>query len=205
MNEELKHILEKVKVLYLKYGIKSVTMDDVSRELGISKKTLYQYVKDKSDLVEKVVALEMECREDQMNCIVADDVNAIEELLEVNRQVVHMLQDFNPATEYDLKKYYPDLHHRVLESRRAHMLKSILENIRKGRKEGIYRLDFDEDIIAKLNVLRFEHLFTSEIFSSDELSSEKFFNELFMYHIHGIANQQGLKVLEEKLSKTSKN
>jgi TetR/AcrR family transcriptional regulator, cholesterol catabolism regulator len=200
MNEEMKNILEKVKCLYLKYGIKSVTMDDVSRELGISKKTLYQYVKDKGELVEKVVDLEMQSRKKELKCIERSDLNAIEELLEVNRQVVEMLQNFNPATEYDLKKYYPDLYHRVLESRREHMHQSILENIRKGREEGIYRNNFDADIIAKLNVLRFEHLFQSEIFSSNELSSKKFFRELFIYHIHGIANQNGLKVLENKIS-----
>jgi AcrR family transcriptional regulator len=204
MNDELKHILEKVKILYLKYGIKSVTMDDVSRELGISKKTLYQYVKDKGDLVEKVVELELTDRQQNLNCIETSGLNAIEELLEVNRQVVGMLQNFNPATEYDLKKYYPDLHHRIQESRRAHMHKSILENIRKGRNEGIYRENFDEDIISKLNVLRFENLFSSELFTSNELSSEKFFNELFIYHIHGIANQNGLKILEEKLSEINK-
>lgn len=200
MNDELKHILEKVKCLYLKYGIKSVTMDDVSRELGISKKTLYQHVRDKSDLVEKVVDLEMEDRQKNLSCIENSGLNAIEELLEVNTQVVDMLQNFNPATEYDLKKYYPDLYHRIQESRREHMHKSLLDNIRRGREEGLYREDFDEDIIAKLNVLRFENLFTSEIFSSNELSSKKFFNELFMYHIHGIANKNGLKVLENKLN-----
>lgn len=199
MNEEINNILEKVKWLYLKYGIKSVTMDDVSHELGISKKTLYQHVKDKSDLVEKVIELEMQKRQSDLRCIENSDLNAVEELIEVSKRVINMLKNFNPATEYDLKKYYPDLYDRIMKSRRAHMHASIIENIRKGRKEGLYRADFSEDIIAKLIVMRFENLFTSGMFNSEELSSKALYKELFVYHIRGIANKKGIEILENKL------
>ena len=63
MNEELKNIAKKVNQLFTRYGIKSVTMDDISRELGISKKTLYQHVKDKTELVELIVDNEFEEKE----------------------------------------------------------------------------------------------------------------------------------------------
>src|ERR1035437_2884162 len=109
MNEELKNLLSKVRCLYMKYGIKSVTMDDVARELGISKKTLYQYVNDKNELVQKVVEMELDDKAEgfsKMNC---SGLNAIEELFEVHKMIRQMLKDYNPSTEYDLRKYYPEL------------------------------------------------------------------------------------------------
>lgn len=198
MVEELQLILEKVRHLFLRYGIKSVTMDDIARELGISKKTLYQYVSDKTQLVEKIVELELESRECHLQEISDNRYNAIEELLEVNKYLVIMLKEFSPSAGYDLKKYYPELFARVNESRRKNMIDSVSKNIKKGKEEGIYRNDFDESIIIRLCVARFETFLTSELFSRDEITSPHFIKELFIYHIRGIANEKGIKLLEKK-------
>ncbi len=109
MDEKLKNILLRVYKLYNRFGIKSVTMDDVARELGISKKTLYQCVKDKSELVEKVVFFNTIHHRDLIYKIVAQKHNAIEELLEVNRYMNEMLKEQNPTLDYDLRKYYPEI------------------------------------------------------------------------------------------------
>ncbi len=84
MNEELKNILLKVRELYMKYGIKSITMDDVASELGISKKTLYQYVTDKDDLVGKFIDNEIELRQEEICKCFKTGFNAIEELFEIS-------------------------------------------------------------------------------------------------------------------------
>ena len=107
MNEELENILGKVRELYMKYGIKSITMDDVARELAISKKTLYQYVTDKDDLVGKFIDNEIEIRQVQICKCFRVGYNAIEELFEIAAFMNKLMREQNPATEYDLKKYYP--------------------------------------------------------------------------------------------------
>jgi AcrR family transcriptional regulator len=159
MNEELKNLLAKVRCLYMKYGIKSVTMDDVARELGISKKTLYQYVTDKNDLVKKVVEMELSERAEDFSLMSCPGLNAIEEIFEVHKLVRQMLKDYNPSTEYDLRKYYPDLFTQVIKVRRERIYNNILANLTKGKTEGLYRKELDNEIIAKLQLSRVESAF----------------------------------------------
>jgi AcrR family transcriptional regulator len=199
MNEELKSILIKVRELYMRYGIKSITMDDVASNLGISKKTLYKYVCDKDDLVSRVVELEIELQQSDMNCDKREDLNAIEQLLMVSKIVNHKLKQMNPSTEYDLKKYYPAHYHKLVSARRERMYKNVVANIIKGKEEGLYRIDLNEDIIAKLQVSRIENMIDNDVFSISEFTSNKFFQEAFIYHIRGISNENGIAFLENKL------
>lgn len=199
MEKEFENIVEKVSNLYQKYGIKSVTMDDVSRELGISKKTLYAYVANKEELVEKFIEYKTDQKQCNVKWIQEQELNAIEELLAVNQQVVEMLKNFNPATEYDLKKYYPGLYTKLRKHRMDSMYKAVRSNIEKGKKEGFYRAELNGEIIAKIYVSRIENSFESEMFTLDELTSETFINEMMIYHIRGIANKKGIDFLEKKL------
>ncbi len=205
MEKELLNILEKVSILYQKYGIKSITMDDVAREFGISKKTLYQYVTDKPDLVEKVMLLIAEKHNSFFKKLRAKKINAIEELFEVNKYFTEMLKNYNPSMEYDLRKYYPDLFKKIYDVRRKRMYESIIRNMKKGIKEGLYRRDMDIEIIAKLHVSRIENMYDNEIFTNEELISTKVFNEIFIYHLRGIANVTGIKFLERKLKELKLN
>ncbi|MCK4746707.1 MAG: TetR/AcrR family transcriptional regulator, partial [Bacteroidales bacterium] len=187
MNKEFEIILEKVSVLYRKYGIKSVTIYDVARELGISKKTLYQYVTDKTELVEKVVEHTRHCNFSSMKEIMKTGGNAIEQLIEVSQRANTLMKDHSPSYEYDLKKSYPSIYRNLMSARRKIMYESMLANIRQGKKEGIYRAELNEEIITKLHLLRIENLQSSEIFKEEEIHSLKFFREVFVYHIHGLA------------------
>src|SRR5665811_606001 len=100
MNDELKNILLKVRELYMKYGIKSITMDDVARELGISKKTLYQFVSDKDDLVGKFIDNEIKQKQEEVFKCFKIGFNAIEELFRISTFMNKMIREQNPATEY---------------------------------------------------------------------------------------------------------
>jgi len=205
MNEELQNLLSKVRSLYKKYGIKSVTMDDVARELGISKKTLYQYVNDKNELVQKVIEMELNDRALDFTKMCCPGLNAIEEIFEVHKLVQQMLKDYNPSTEYDLRKYYPELHAQIIKVRRARIYDNTLANLAKGKAEGLYRTELNDELIAKLQLSRVESAFDDKIFTQDELLSAKLFLEMFIYHIRGIANEKGLTVLEQKLREIENN
>jgi AcrR family transcriptional regulator len=204
MNEELSNILRRVLGLYRKYGIRSVTMDDVSHELGISKKTLYQYIRDKDELVRKVIDLEISTRHDHMQERFKIDLNAIEELVEIARCVGYMLKGYSPVIEYDLKKYYPDLYVKLREIRRDYMHQFIYGNLKKGKEEGLYRENLDIDIISKLSVSHIDSIFESEVISVPEFLDPRFFFEFFIYHLRGIANEKGLVVLEDQLQNFEK-
>jgi len=199
MIEELKTILGKVGTLYRKYGIRSVTMDDVAHELGISKKTLYQYIRDKDDLVNQVVDMEIQERKSRMEISCADVCNAIEQLFEIGRCISYMLKDYSPVSEYDLRKYYPDLYIKVRDLRRNHIMQFIQSNLIKGKEEGIYREDLNVDIISRLSVANIDSMIDSEVISVTEFIEPRFYHEYFVYHIRGISNDKGLEVLERVL------
>lgn len=198
-DERLKEILEQVFQLYNRYGIKSITMDDVARELGISKKTLYQHVQDKADLVEKVMMLNAWKHGMEMNAITQKNLNAIVELLEVNAYMNEMMKDHNPTLDYDLRKYYPGIHKKLNDISKVKMFEAIRKNLIKGQREGIYREEMDVDIISKLHMTRMEYTYSSNTISPEELTSPKVIKEIFIYHLHGISNEKGIQVLQEKL------
>ena len=199
MNKELQNILEKVGELYNKYGIKSVTMDDVARELCISKKTLYQYVENKNDLVSLVFNYLMHNKDCSFKDIFEKEQNAVEELLEVGINIIKSFSDYNSSTEYDLKKYYPELFVKLHEDRKGKMYDAILKNIQKGKKEGLFRTNMDEEIIAKIQVSRFLNMGSDDFMNTGEMLKPQNILELFIYHIRGIANNKGLEILEKTL------
>lgn len=174
-------------------------MDDVSRELGISKKTLYQFVLDKAELVDKVISFNTLKHRQAIYDIVKEGHNAIEELLEVNKYMNLMMKEQNPTLDYDLRKYYPEIHSRLMRDSRRRMYESIRENLLKGQKEGLYRMDMDVEIICKLHMTRLEYKYSSDSFTITELGSDKVMNEIFKYHLHGIASEKGLRFLNEKM------
>ncbi|KPL15178.1 MAG: hypothetical protein AMS26_08355 [Bacteroides sp. SM23_62] len=201
MIKEFEDILKKVSALYRKYGIKSVTMDDVAHELGMSKKTLYQFVSDKTELVQMVVEHVRQCDFSAMKKKEGTELNAIEEMIEVSQHVNSLMKDHSPTYEYDLKKYYPDIYRNLMSARRKLMYEAMIANIRKGKKEGLYRKELDEKIIAKLHLLRVENIQSSEIFGEEEMHSQNFFREVFVYHIHGLATEKGLRVFRDNIGK----
>lgn len=199
MIDNLKSILIKVRELYMMYGIKSITMDDVARELGVSKKTLYQFVTDKEDLVGKFIDNEIVIRQEEIcNCF-RTGLNAIEELFEISIFMNKIVRSHNPATEYDLKKYYPEHHQKILKTRREGVYSYILINLQKGKEEGLYRDDLNNEVIAKLYLSRSEGVHVNDLFTIDEFTSNELFMELMKYHVRGIATQKGIRVLERKI------
>ncbi len=199
MNDDLNNILEKVQCLYLKYGIKSITMDDVAHELGISKKTLYTFVTDKTDLVKKILDKQLEEGKCYFDTISNQTLNAIEEIIEVHKHVNNAIKKYNPTTEYDLRKYYPEIYKPFLEEKRKRMYSWILSNIKKGKSLGLYRDDVNENVISKLVVSRNEFLVESDLFSENEFNSSDFFNEILKYHIRGVATTKGIELYESYL------
>ena len=204
MTDELKSILEKVSSLYQKYGIKSITMDDVSRELGISKKTLYQYVADKTDLVAKVLEMDMTKSACKFAEIHDCDKNAIEELIDVHKFVYQRMRENNTSAKYDLRKYYPDLFHKFQAERHQKMYEKVLDNLKKGKTQGLYRAELNEEVITKVTVMRSEITDGTDVYNFEDITTADFFTEVMIYHIRGIANEKGIKILEDNIHKLVK-
>jgi AcrR family transcriptional regulator len=188
-NEILKIVLK----LYTRYGIKSVTMDDVSRELGISKKTLYQFVHDKNELVEK--AIDYQCKERMlyMKSLNLDKLPALKEVVEVGKMINKTISAFNPSFHYDLSKYYHHIYKKMMKINRESMAESMLHNLKKGKAEGFYRQNLNEEIIVKMHIANVENLAGIDFYNTQNVSPEEVQKELFTYHMHAILTPEGLK------------
>ncbi|MFT3740200.1 MAG: TetR/AcrR family transcriptional regulator [Breznakibacter sp.] len=199
MTQEQMEIVTRVGELYLRYGIKSVTMDDVARELGVSKKTLYQYFSDKGQLVEAVIQMKLAQSTEMAKDIMDKGVDAVEEMYLIHKFLDLIARQHSHVAEYDLKKYYPALFNSVLKFKRERLYDTWKTNIEKGKTEGLYRPEANTEIISKTNLLRFESSIESCIFTTEELLSQDFFTEMFTYHIRGIATCKGIERMEEIL------
>jgi TetR/AcrR family transcriptional regulator, cholesterol catabolism regulator len=199
MEEKVNEILQKVSELYFKYGIKSVTMDDVARELGISKKTLYEYFIDKNDLVSKFLEFHIK----KIRCVFEeekeDDGNAIDHLLFISKIMRNFLQEMNPSVHYDLQKYYPAIFKSLFEYKRNNMLDSVKQNIIRGMKEGVYRKDLNPEIIAHIYVNRVEGSMDADFLKTNDFTSSELFSEMFTYHIRGISSKKGIEYFEKQI------
>jgi TetR/AcrR family transcriptional regulator, cholesterol catabolism regulator len=201
MDDKTLHILEQVRRLYHRYGIKSVTMDDVAKRLFISKKTLYEHFADKEDLVKNVLLMDHQKRSSFFQEIEKKKLNAVDEILEVYKVINTMFRDYNTSMEYDIRKYYPDLYYSVKEIRRKRMYETLFRNMNKGKREGLYRKDLNTKIISRLHVIRVENMYENDMFTIEELVSAKVFNEIFTYHMQGILSAKGRIYFEKNLSR----
>jgi len=192
-------IVDSATSVFMKYGIKSVNMDDMARHLGMSKKTLYLYVKDKEDLVRKSVAAFCTKEDNEVRDISQRGLNAIDESLEIMKWVLGVLQNIHPSVNYDLEKYHPDVAFLMKENRHRAIYDSVILNLKKGQREGLYRKDFNADVIAKLHIARIDQMFDHIVFPTEQYKLTDLYKEIFKYHIRGIASIDGLEYLRDKM------
>lgn len=186
--------------LFIRYGIKSVTMDDIAREMGISKKTLYQYVHNKADLIEQIFQAyitEEKCMTEE---ILSTSSDALEEMLRIGRFVVEKLRSLSPSTVYDLRKYYGAIWKKMELQMKQHVHGVISDNLERGIRQGIYRPELDPDIIARLYVGKSILVADDEVFEVGDYDLATLQQEYIRYHIHGIASEKGRQLLAKHLA-----
>ncbi|MCE1201885.1 MAG: TetR/AcrR family transcriptional regulator [Bacteroidia bacterium] len=182
--------------VFQRYGIKSVSMDDLARHMGMSKKTLYQHFSDKTQLVEDALNLLLESDYCSMKSIEQQNLNAIDEMFALYRHASTTVRNHNPVLEFDLQRYFPQIYKKLRDRTRTQMHEIMLNNLTKGKTEGLYRNNLNENIIAKLFVLRMENLMHTDLVSLEELFSEAFFIETYRYHLFGILSEAGLQFIK---------
>lgn len=199
MDLKLNAILEQVAKLFMKYGIKSLTMDDIANELKVSKKTLYQFVTDKQDLVQKT--LQKYCDEDKQMVvdIQKQATNAMEECLMITKHVKQKFASIHPSINYDLEKYYPEAW-QMMQSHQMHFIyEMVKQNLENGIAEGFYRDDLNAELVARAYVTKVYAMIdrTDEVLKKYDFGT--IYAEIMRYHLRGIASEKGHKHLNNKL------
>ncbi|GAB5538653.1 MAG: TetR/AcrR family transcriptional regulator [Salibacteraceae bacterium] len=201
LDDRGKEILSKTVGLFMKYGIKSMTMDDIARQLGISKKTLYIYVSDKNDLVVKTMQSIVQHEKDLVSCMTESETNAIDQLFEISKGVAQKFGSIHPSINYDLQKYHPEAWKIFSDFHNVFIHGCIQENIKQGMKQGLYRDNLDPFLIAHFYSSQVPMCSDGELFPSDKYSFPQIHLEMMRYHIRGIASEKGLEYLKAKVKK----
>ncbi|MCS7036541.1 MAG: TetR/AcrR family transcriptional regulator [Saprospiraceae bacterium] len=194
--EQYEKWLKRIEETFLRYGIKSVTMDDISRELGISKKTLYQWVANKEDLVERVLTYFMQQEREQCEERRQKAANAVEEIFLVLEASTRRMQLMKANVVYDLQKYHRETWEKLRDYQKGFLYGVVRANLERGIQEGLYRKDLNVDITARLHIATIFQLFDEDLFPRTLYSKQELFHHYLKHYLHGIASEQGLKLLK---------
>ncbi|MFM6976901.1 MAG: TetR/AcrR family transcriptional regulator [Sphingobacteriaceae bacterium] len=190
------HILSQVDSLFSQYGIKSITMDDIAKHLGMSKKTIYQHFEDKNDLVLTLMRSKMDLQTCTIDDCTAKADNAIHELFLTIINMVEMLSKINPTMILDLQKYYPEAWAYFRNFRENVLLQKIKDNLVWGIKEGYFRPEIDVDIISRMRVEQIELSLNQQIFPAHHFSMSQVGKELTLHFLYGICTLKGLEMVK---------
>jgi AcrR family transcriptional regulator len=199
--DKKEQIIMQVFELFMRYGIKSMSMDDIALQMGMSKKTLYQYFASKDDLVNAVLEKHLEMDQSKVKSLISSKNNAIDDLMHIATTVNDTLKQINPSIHYDLEKYHPQAWKKFGDYKRNFIQENIKQNILKGIKEELYRSDINVDIVAALYVSKADIVFDASVFPPDKYAFNRVYLEMMKQHIRGIATSKGLKYFEKKLKK----
>jgi AcrR family transcriptional regulator len=201
---ELKEkILTESQMLFLRYGFKSITMDDIARELGVSKKTLYQYFTDKNELVDKCVDHHLQNTTCTCDRIMHEHDNAISVMIGITEFMGNMLRMLNPSALYDLKKYFKPSWDKLEANRREFIYRSIKQNIESGQRKGFYRKDINVDYTCMIYIHLVSMLIDPELYSPN-VELRTLHLEIIRYHIRSICTPKGLEIFEEQFKQLNK-
>lgn len=204
MEETKEKILTHASALFMKYGFKSITMDDICRELGMSKKTIYQFYSDKNELVSACIDAELNTMECGADAIMSKYENPIDAMIAIIEFTGGMMQSLTPGVLFDLKKYFRSSWDKLDNHIKQAVYASVKANVENGQKKGLYRKDTDINHISMIYV----HL-VQLLIDPDLLDKGVVIRDLHMaitrYHIRAICTIKGLEYFEEKSKHLHKN
>jgi AcrR family transcriptional regulator len=177
--------------MFMEQGIRTVRMEDIAREAGISKKTLYQLVPSKSALIAQIVQQRVQDEQRLIEALRKDQVDALEEMLAIARHITEMFRRVNPVMLDELRRYYPESWMAVNTLHRQHILDIIHGNLKDGQSQGFYRQDMDPAIIARLYVTKAMALIDTNLFPRASYVGSRLIDNHLKYHFHGILSPEG--------------
>ncbi|MCW5912565.1 MAG: TetR/AcrR family transcriptional regulator [Cyclobacteriaceae bacterium] len=190
-------ILEGAEALFMKYGIRSVTMDDIARHLAVSKKTLYQHFADKEDLVYKMSETFLERAFNQYDAIAHSSKNSIEELSKISVCMRRDMEHMNPSMLFDLQKYHPRAWNLWSRYKGKVISESIMRNIRRGIEDGYFRPEIKPEIMAVIRIVLIENAFDDQLFPRERFSLADVQSQLFDLFVHGLCTEKGKKLYQK--------
>lgn len=190
-------ILIKSHELFLKYGIRSVSMDEIASQLGISKKTIYQSYADKNALVSGVIDIEIdrthrECAYHRSACL-----DAVHEIFLAMDMMQEMLSNINPVLLYDLEKFHPQAFQKFKEQHNQFLYQVLKNNLERGMEEQVYRSGFNTDILARYRLGSMFLVFNNDYFTHGKYLLNEIVAVMTDNFLHGLVTEKGKQLIEQ--------
>lgn len=195
--EAQEKILKTSLALFFKYGIKHVTMDDIAKEIGMSKKTIYQFYKEKDELVNQLCEIEMHGKETLFNSFSHDAKDPIHEIILISDSMRLMMQNINPIFFLDMQKFYPTAFKRFQFFKESCVYQNVVSNIKRGIELGIYRDEIDPEFAARYRLAQVDLLMFGNAFSFEKISFIKTHELVLDMFVYGLCTEKGHKMLSK--------
>jgi len=190
-------IAERASELMLQFGIRTVTMDDISRDLGISKKTIYQYFKDKKELVNTITSIHLNLEKERFEGTAITSENSVHELIMVSQCLRESMKDMKMSLMNELQKFYPEAWQMYEDFKTEVMLESITTVIKRGQKEGLFRAEVDPYLIAVMRIEQVQTFIMRNLFPREKYSLYDAQMQLFDHFIHGLFTIEGHQLFND--------
>ncbi|HCL06977.1 MAG TPA: TetR/AcrR family transcriptional regulator [Chitinophagaceae bacterium] len=195
--ETQERILIKAHELFMRYGLRSVSMDEIANHLGMSKKTIYQFYADKDALVEGAIGIEIDKSKTDCTGFREESENAIHELMLTVDRALEMLKHMNPSVMFDLEKYHPKAYRKFLEHKNKFFYELIKSNLEWGIKDELYRSEIDVEILTRFRLATIFLMFDTESFPPSKFTAAQIIAEITDNFLYGMASAKGLKMIQK--------
>jgi AcrR family transcriptional regulator len=196
-NEIKTSILQRAMDMFQRYGLRAMTMDDVCRELSMSKKTLYQYFSNKADLVDQAVRHVFCAHQETMDRISMDHENAIDRMIHRFAFLMKMMESHGPNMMFPLKKYYPKTFQWLFAQRQKTMVEALTQTLRDGQAQRLFREDLDPELVARIHFTTIVGLADTDLQSESMAERRELIWTAITLFIRSISTAQGLQYFNE--------
>lgn len=195
-------ILDTALRLFRTFGIKSITMQDIARDCGISKKTVYEYFVDKQQLVEEVTVFMVSSHGANMEVCSLNGKDAIDELVSSLRFTEILVKTINPVLLHELEKYHPSAWKTIADFKSNYVITMIRNNLERGIKEGLYRSNINLRIMSYMRLMQLDAAFHPETYPATEFDLHEVMYQVTEHYIRGIATPEGQRLTDKYLLAT---
>lgn len=190
----MEKILSTCAEMFLTLGFKSVTMDDITQKLGISKKTLYTHFPNKEALVNACVFYFFDYVTGEIRKITEKTSTPIEELYEIKLFMMQLIKNEKISPQFQLKKFYPEIFKALQEKQMAFMVERMSNSLEKGVALGLFRSSLNVPLVARLYFngmmgIKDQRLFPAELFQHSQLMAD-----YLEYHLRAICTEKGIAI-----------
>ncbi|MBN1159028.1 MAG: TetR/AcrR family transcriptional regulator [Bacteroidales bacterium] len=190
-------ILDEAGKLFSRMGIRSITMDYLAQELGISKRTIYENFRDKNEIVLYSILKGLNDHSDDINKIISESPNVIEALYNIGKKSHEVFSKINPVFFYDLKRHYKQINELISERSGINSVDSNLMLLRKGINEGVFNKEINIDLVNVFLQQLMEMFHSDGLNLSGRFSKADIMKSIIRPYLVGICTDKGLALLKQ--------